>query len=301
MDSQGLVFNVQRFSTDDGGGIRTCVFLKGCPLGCVWCHNAEGLSFATEIAFHKKNCIGCGACAAVCEQKALSVQNGVAVIDRAKCIACGNCAKACPTEALVTIGKDMTVGEVMKTVLRDRPFYRNGGGLTITGGEPLAQAKFARSLAKAAKGEGISVTIETSGFGKTEDILSLVPFCDLFLFDCKASSTEHEILTGVTDELILRNLDAICQAGASVNLRCPVVQGANLNENFTKKIIMLSKSREAIKQIQLMPYHATGVEKSTLLGKASQKRYERPSEADLSRMAREIASKSGKPCFYEKN
>lgn len=297
----GCVFNVQRFSTDDGNGIRTCVFLKGCPLRCAWCHNAEGLSFATEIALHKKNCIGCSTCVAICEQKALSIDNGNVVIQRDRCISCGKCAEACPTGALIKIGKDTNVSEVMKTVLRDRPFYRNGGGVTITGGEPLAQAKFARSLAKAAKREGISVTIETSGFGKTEDILSLVPFCDLFLFDCKASSMEHEILTGVTDELILRNLYAICQAGASVILRCPVVGGANLNENFTKKIIMISKSKEAIKEIQLMPYHATGIEKSTLLGKSSQKRYERPSEADLSCMAQEIALKSGKPCFYEKN
>ena len=297
----GCVFNVQRFSTDDGNGIRTCVFLKGCPLRCAWCHNAEGLSFAPELAFYEKNCIGCSTCITVCEQKVLSIENGAAVIQRDRCISCGKCAEVCPTGALIKIGKDTNVSEVMKTVLRDRPFYKNGGGVTITGGEPLAQAKFARSLAKAAKREGISVTIETSGFGKTEDVLSLVPFCDLFLFDCKASSMEHEMLTGVTDELILRNLYAICQAGASVILRCPVVGGANLNENFTKKIIMISKNEEAIKEIQLMPYHATGIEKSTLFGKLSQKRYERPSEADLSCMAQEIALKSGKPCFYEKN
>jgi len=297
----GCVFNVQRFSTDDGGGIRTCVFLKGCPLRCAWCHNAEGLSFAPELAFYEKNCIGYGFCVTVCSHGALSLQDNAVSVDRKNCVSCGKCADICPSGALVKIGKYMTVDEVMKTVLRDRPFYKNGGGVTITGGEPLAQAKFARSLAKAAKREGISVTIETSGFGKTEDVLSLVPFCDLFLFDCKASSMEHEMLTGVTDELILRNLYAICQAGASVILRCPVVGGANLNENFTKKIIMISKNEEAIKEIQLMPYHATGIEKSTLLGKLSQKRYERPSEADLSCMAQEIALKSGKPCFYEKN
>lgn len=297
----GCVFSIQRFSTDDGEGIRTCVFLKGCPLRCAWCHNAEGISFSPEIAFYERNCIGCSACIAECEQKALSIENGVAVIDRAKCVTCERCAKVCPTEALVAVGKTMTVDEVMKVVRRDKIFYTNSGGITITGGEPLSQAKFTLALAKAAKSEGFSVTVETSGFGKTEDILALVPFCDLFLYDCKAASAKHETLTGVDDKLILKNLHAICQAGATVTLRCPVIAGANLSEAFAQKIITVAKSNAAIDEIQLMPYHKTGLEKSTVLGKAPQGRFEAPSEEVLCRLAEEIERGTQKRCFFEKH
>lgn len=295
----GCVFDIQRFSTDDGGGIRTCVFLKGCPLRCAWCHNAEGLSRFSEIAYYEKNCIGCGACAVECKKSALSIRNGRAVMDRTKCLRCGRCAEVCPSDALVAVGKEMTVDEVMDIVRHDRIFYKNGGGLTVTGGEPLAQAEFTLTLAKAAKKEGISVAVETSGFGKTEALLALVPFCDLFLFDCKASSEMHELLTGVPDGVIMNNLSKLCETGASVILRCPIVGGANLDDGFIGKIIMLSKGNAAIRRVQLLPYHSTGIEKSAALGKAAQKRFGKPSKAELERIAREIESKSGKCCFFE--
>lgn len=296
--TSGCVFNIQRFSTDDGAGIRTCVFLKGCPLRCAWCHNAEGLSFSPEIACYERNCIGCGACVLACEQNALSIENGRVAIDRTKCISCGKCAQVCPTETLVKIGKNMTVDEVMHTVRRDRIFYGDNGGMTITGGEPLAQAKFALSLAKAAKKEGISVAVETSGHGKTEDLLALAPFCDLFLFDCKASSNDHKKLTGVSDKVIVKNLNALGETGASVILRCPMIEGANINDGFVQKIIKLSKATAAIKKIQLMPYHATGLDKSAILGKTQQRRYVTPSEESLLRLVKEIELKSGKHCFF---
>ncbi len=294
----GTVFNIQRFSTDDGGGIRTCVFLKGCPLRCAWCHNAEGLSFSPELAFFEKTCIGCGTCLAACRQGALSLQNETVLIDRSGCVRCGRCADVCPSNAMVMLGKKMTVDGVMEQVRRDRIFYGKNGGMTITGGEPLAQAEFTLALAKAAKAEQISVVLETSGYGKAEDLLALVPYCDRFLFDCKASSEQHEALTGVTDEWILKNLDALCQTGATVTLRCPIVLNANLNEEFVKKIISLSKSREAIKEIQLMPYHSVGREKSIALGKMGQKRFEAPTEEERIRLSMEIEKQSGKRCFF---
>ena len=297
----GCVFNIQRFSTDDGDGVRTCVFLQGCPLRCAWCHNAEGLSFAPELAFYGKNCIGCGFCVTVCSQGALSMQGKSASIDRKKCVSCGKCADVCPSGALVKIGKYMTVDEVTNVVRRDAVFYGKTGGMTITGGEPLAQAEFTIALAKAAKEEGISVVTETSGFGKTEDLLALVPFCSRFLFDCKAFGEQHEALIGVSDEVIVKNLDALCDAGATVTLRCPIVPNANLNEEFVQKIISLARNNATIKEIQLMPYHATGLEKSFVVGRSPQKRFETPSVASLHRLSKEIELSSGKHCFFEKH
>ena len=297
----GCVFNIQRFSTDDGGGIRTCVFLKGCPLRCAWCHNAEGLSFAPELAFYQNNCIGCGSCVTACSYGALSVQGKSVSIDRKNCVSCGKCADVCPSGALVKIGKYMTVDEVTNVVRRDSVFYGKTGGMTITGGEPLAQAEFTIALAKAAKEEGISVVTETSGFGKAEDLLALVPFCDLFLFDCKASSADHKALIGVADDLILNNLAALCKAQATVILRCPIVPNVNLSEEIVQKIISLARNNAAIKEIQLMPYHATGLEKSFVVGKSPQKRYETPSEELLTDLAKKIEDESGKHCFFERN
>ncbi len=296
--SSGTVFNIQRFSTDDGGGIRTCVFLKGCPLRCAWCHNAEGLSFVPELALYRKNCIGCGTCMTVCKREALSLQEKSVVIDRTRCVSCGMCAEICPSGTLVTVGKKMTLDEVVEIVRRDRIFYGKNGGMTITGGEPLAQAGFALALAKAAKTEGISVAVETSGYGKTEDLLALVPFCDLFLFDCKASSEDHKALVGVDDGLILENLEALCESGATVLLRCPMVMGGNLNEGFVEKIAQLAKRFASIEAVQLMPYHSIGTEKSYVLGKEEQKRFETPGEEKLIRLAKEIERRSGKNCFF---
>ena len=297
----GCVFNIQRFSTDDGGGIRTCVFLKGCPPRCAWCHNAEGLSFAPELAFYRKNCIGCGSCVTVCSHGALSMQGKSVSIDRKKCVSCGKCADVCPSGALVKIGEYMTVDKVMEVVRRDFVFYGKTGGMTITGGEPLAQAAFTLALTKAAKAEKISVVVETSGFGKTEDLLALVPFCSRFLFDCKASGEQHEALIGVRDEVIVKNLDALCATGATVTLRCPIVPNVNLSEEFVQKIISLAGNNAAIKEIQLMPYHATGLEKSFVVGRSPQKRYETPSEELLTDLAKKIEDESGKHCFFEKN
>ena len=298
MNPQGLVFNVQRFSTDDGGGIRTCVFLKGCPLRCLWCHNAEGLSFAPELAVYPQNCIECGACTAVCPQGALSLKSGKIEITRARCLVCGRCAEACPTGTLVTVGKKMTVDEVMEIVRRDRIFYGKNGGMTITGGEPMGQAAFTIALAKAAKEEGISVAVESSGYGRTEDFEALLPFCDLFLFDCKASSEQHMALTGVKDDLILKNLDTICKGGASVVLRCPVVVGANMGDAFTEKIVSLAKKHPTIRHIQLMPYHKTGAHKSATLGKEHQSVFNTPDEQALSALAQKIENESKKETFF---
>ena len=296
--SDGVVFNIQRFSTDDGDGIRTCVFLKGCPLRCRWCHNGEGLSPLPEIAHYAQNCIGCGACVSVCPRSAIALRGGKAVIERSRCIACGRCAEVCCTGTLVRVGKTMTVDEVMDTVRRDLIFYGERGGLTITGGEPIAQPAFTLALAKTAKKEGISVFVETSGFGKQADFLALVPYCDVFLFDCKASVEEHKALTGVEATDIERNLDAICRAGARVRLRCPIVGGANLCDKFIERIGELAARYEAIESVQLMPYHKTGALKSKTLGKDAQRIFETPSLQTLEEIAQRIERTCGKKVIF---
>ena len=295
---KGRIFNIQRFSTDDGEGIRTAVFFKGCPLHCVWCHNAEGISPHTEIACDQSACIGCGTCLSVCPQNALSTARDRIDLDRAKCIGCAACTSLCPTEALTTIGKTLTVEEILATVRRDRVFYGGKGGLTLTGGEPLSQATFALALAKAAKAEGISVAIETSGYGKTEDLLALAACSDCLLFDCKADAQLHEALTGVKDSLILENLDAVCRAGANVILRCPAVEGANMTSAFEEKILSIAQAFPAIRAVQLMPYHPHGREKPILLGKKAQPLFQRPSAEAIDRLAERITEKSGKKCFF---
>ena len=253
-----MIFNIQRYCIDDGDGIRTCVFLKGCPLRCKWCHNIESLSFAAQEQYVERLCIHCG-----------------------------KCKEGCPTGARQTIGKEMTPEEIMAIVLRDKPFYGDDGGLTVTGGEPMAQFDFVYALAQLAKANGISFMMETSGHGKTEDFLKIAPLCDCFLYDCKASTQRHKELTGVTDTLILKNLDVLYQLGCRIVLRCPIVPGGNLDDDFIEKIASLHKKYPKI-QIQLMPYHRTGIGKAKLLGLPAQEEFTVPGKELLSRIREQI-------------
>ncbi|MBR5140483.1 MAG: glycyl-radical enzyme activating protein [Clostridia bacterium] len=295
---KGKIFNLQRFSTDDGDGIRTSVFLKGCPLRCAWCHNAESLSAQNELAVYENNCIGCGACVKSCPSGIVVVENGKVRLSRDKCKRCFACTKVCPAEALVQIGYEASAEEIMETVLRDKVFYGESGGITITGGEPMAQPRFTAELARLAKSLGLSVVIETSGYGKIKDFEELLPFVDTFLFDCKASSEKHKDLTGVDDRIILENLDILCRRGAKVILRCPIVEGANLDGAFIEKIITLAKKYDAVKAVQLMPYHKTGAEKLSVIGKGKQQIFNVPSEEALTQLTEKINRESGKETFY---
>lgn len=243
-----MIFNIQRYCIDDGDGIRTCVFFKGCPLRCKWCHNMESLSFDSQEEF-----------------------------DERLCIHCGKCQEGCPTGARQIIGEEMTPEEVMAVVLRDKPFYGTDGGLTVTGGEPMAQFDFVYALAQVAKAEGISIMMETSGHAKTEDFIKIAALCDCFLYDCKASTARHKELTGVEDTLILKNLDLLYQLGARIVLRCPIVPSANLDDDFIEKIAKLHRKYPTMK-IQLMPYHRTGIEKARRMGLPHQEEFSVPDE-----------------------
>ncbi|MBQ7386743.1 MAG: glycyl-radical enzyme activating protein [Clostridia bacterium] len=245
---QGTVFNIQKFCVNDGPGIRTTVFLKGCPLGCIWCHNPESQRTEKEIVFYKHKCTGCGRCA------------GLTTDDTE--FLCYNSAKE-------ICGKKMSVDDVLREVLKDKIFYKNsGGGMTLSGGEPLYQFDFALALLKAAKEEGIHTAIETCGAVSLEKILAAAEYTDLFLYDFKESdSARHKEFTGVTNELILKNLAALSDAGKSIILRCPIIPGCNDRDEHFKAIADTANALDGVLHIEIEPYHPLGEGKYEAVGR----------------------------------
>ena len=260
MSLTGMVFDIQRTSLHDGPGIRTAVFLKGCPLHCAWCHNPESQSKDKQISFRPESCAVCGDCVNTCRHGAHLIQAGAHIYDRSLCEQCGDCVETCLYEALKLAGKQMTAGQVMAVVLRDRLFYeQSGGGLTISGGEPMLQPEFTLELLKAARVEGIHTCLDTCGWASRNAYEKIMPFVDLFLFDYKATDPDtHKKLTGVSNDLILSNLDFLAGQGASLRLRCPLVPGINATPEHLAGIAALSKRYPQLDGIDLMAYHNVG-------------------------------------------
>ena len=265
--SSGTVFEIQHFSLQDGPGIRTTVFLKGCPLRCLWCHNPESQDPHPELSFRPERCIGCGWCFQVCPHGGRSPEHP-GELRRDRCRRCGRCTERCYAGALELVGKTMTADEVLQEVLADREFYRHsGGGLTISGGEPLTQFPFVLELARAAKQQGIAVALDTSGYAPCEQLEALLPWVELFLYDCKATGAErHRELTGVDNVRILDNLARLDAAGARIWLRCPLVPGLNDQPEHLAAIADLANRRPRIERITLHPYHALGRDKEQRMG-----------------------------------
>ncbi|MBE5817492.1 MAG: glycyl-radical enzyme activating protein [Clostridiales bacterium] len=264
----GTIINVQHFCVDDGPGIRTTVFLKGCPLRCAWCHNPESQSNACEYMFRQYKCTDCGICASVCKNGVHSFENGIHNVNRERCGLCGKCTLTCCADALEISGREITVCEIMDEVLADRVFYKRSGGVTISGGEPLFQSEFTFALLLACKDKGIHTCIETCGYGKAEDIKRIAELCDIFLFDYKLTdSALHKKYTGVNNELILENLKLICAMGASVILRCPMIPDVNMNEDHYNAIAELANKYPNVQEIHLEPYHPMGIGKAVSLGR----------------------------------
>jgi pyruvate formate lyase activating enzyme len=265
----GWVFNVQRYSVHDGPGIRTTVFLKGCPLGCVWCDNPESQSDIPQIVYWQDRCMHCGTCLHVCPQAAiLEKDNGWRQIDRKLCDLCGLCIEECYAGALEIVGKSRTDREILSLVEEDRLFYdESGGGMTLSGGEPLSQPGFSLSLLEGAKVRGIRTAIETSGYAPWGVWVSLLPYLDLILYDLKeVDSDRHVKFTGVENTTILENIERLAKTDIPVIVRRPVIRGYNDNFESIHALGKFVKGLRTIREIDLLPYHRLGLSKYERLG-----------------------------------
>ena len=270
LESRGLIFNIQKFSIHDGPGIRTTIFLKGCPLHCPWCSNPESMHPWPELITHFHLCRHCNNCLAMCDRGAISIQeiDGrlVRMLDRDKCDRCFKCVQKCPTQALRVVGETRTVEDILGTVVQDRPFYEtSGGGMTISGGEPLAQPDFALALLQEAKRLGIHTVLDTSGMVQQHILESVLPFVDLVLFDVKHLDSEaHRNATGKENKVILENL---CFLDGKVDIWIRVPMIPNFNDDKTLFMIAeLAERMHSVKKLCLLPYHRWGSGKYAGLG-----------------------------------
>jgi len=263
-----LVFDIHRFALDDGPGIRTVVFLKGCPLSCCWCHNPEGMRVEQEPACYPDRCILCGTCKAVCPEAAISDSPALQIY-RSRCTACGRCADSCPAAAIMTIGKEYPLDELLELILRDRPFFNvSGGGVTFSGGEPTLWMDYLGAALSALKSENLHTAIQTSGLFDYDDFSrKILPFTDLIMFDVKfINATQHTRYTGQDNHLILENLRRLTQeAGSRVLPRVPLVPGITATAGNLLEIALLLADLGYLR-CDLLPYNPAGVEKRRTLG-----------------------------------
>ena len=286
---KGRIFNIQRFSINDGPGIRTSVFVKGCNLRCLWCHNPESNSPLQEIQFFLQKCVRCGKCVEVCPPGAHRIDElGNHTFDRRLCDGCGLCVENCMNDALVYVAKYMEPEEVVAEVLKDFDYYRNsGGGLTISGGEPMLQKEFVKAVFARAQAEGIHTALDTAGHVRWEDLLEVLPFVDLVLLDLKAMDLElHRRGTGVSNRKILENAQALSRQNVDLVVRIPVVPGINASEENMREAAAFLKDFSRLLYVELLPYHDLGVDKYASLGKTeTQAVFEIPTAETMEKLA----------------
>ncbi len=294
---KGRISSIKRMAVHDGDGIRTTLFLKGCPLRCRWCHNPEGMSAEPQTAYYAKKCLNCGTCSGLCSANVMD--GGRHRFVRESCIACGRCEAACPGEAFTFYGRTVEAEEILPRLLEDRAFYEHsGGGFTLSGGEPLLQAEFAIALLRRLKEEGVRTAVDTCGFVPESVIERAMPYTDEFLYDVKAFDPKvHEALTGQDNALILKNLSALCAAGADVEVRVPCVPG--MNDGEMEKIAALL-AQLPVKKVKLLAYHHFAASKYEALGMD----YGMPGDTvppDKEEMQKlvDLFREKGAPAFYE--
>ena len=250
------MFEVKRFAVHDGPGVRTVLFLKGCPLRCRWCHNPEGIEPEPQLAYYGHKCLHCGECVKACPRHVHGLADGRHVFDRGKCTGCGACEEACLGRALRLYGRTFTVEEACRIVLEDRAFYRDGGGVTLSGGEPLLQAEFCAELFTLLKREGIHCAIDTSGAVKWERFEKVLPCTDLFLYDLKhVDGHRHREHTGRSNRQIIANLKRLTECDVPVEIRIPVIPGFNDDPESVDAIGGLLGGLRSVVGVRLLPYH----------------------------------------------
>ena len=280
------VLDIQRFSLHDGPGIRTTIFLKGCPLNCIWCCNPESQSPRSELSYDVSKCNHCGLCITECPNDVFALANNRLSVDSLSCDFCGDCTTVCESEALKIYGYPLSPAAIIKETLKDRTFYEaSGGGITLSGGECMMQPVFVLELLKAAKSEGLHTCIETCGFAQEANFAKILPYTDLFLFDFKmADQHKHKAYTGQSNELILRNLEFLNSNGAEIILRCPIIPGVNDTLEHFDHIAALYHKLKGIKKVEVLPYHNFGDHKYEPIGKPSP-------NLDIASVAPELANR----------
>lgn len=260
--NKAVVCEIEKYATHDGPGIRTVVFLKGCPLKCIWCANPETQRKENDIYYNENKCIKCKRCINSCNNNAIIFKNNKVVINRNKCILCGECIKTCPMSALNFVGKERDVKEVFNEVYKDNIFYKqSGGGVTISGGEVLMNSKFVLELLNMCKENYINTAIETSGFGDFNDLKNIAILCDIVMFDIKSTNDNmHKKFTGASNKIILDNLKKLSKIHHNIIIRIPVITGLNDNEENISKTADIAIEND-IKEIHLLPYHSLGKDK----------------------------------------
>ncbi|MCD6304272.1 MAG: glycyl-radical enzyme activating protein [Planctomycetes bacterium] len=294
-ERSGIIFDIKRFAIHDGPGIRTTVFLKGCPLHCPWCHNPEGIGPEPEPWVRPRLCTGCGRCVEACPSGAISLLDGLAVTDRQRCRLCGRCVEVCPSGAREMVGRRASVEDVLAVVERDRVFYeQSGGGVTFSGGEPLAQPGFLGTLLAACRERDIHTAVDTTCMAPWETIESILPAADLLLCDIKhMDDAAHRRATGAGNGLILDNIRRIANAGARMIIRVPVIPGFNDDEQNIAAVGRFVSSLKGVRRVDVLPYNEGGRRKRLRLGRGGEPaapfEAQRPSAEHLAAVASMLA------------